>query len=436
MSKATLKTTHKESQAAAPTPAHKPFFMPSLTGEDALQRKDAPFFSPQPATPFFSPVQRAAAPAERTTKNHTGLPDPLKSGVESLSGLSMDDVKVHYNSPQPAQLHAHAYAQGNQIHIAPGQEQHLPHEAWHVVQQKQGRVKPTMQLKGKVNINDDAGLEKEADVMGAQLETVGPNLVSPKLNQNGGRMSAKRRNSDIASHKPIQQASYYARAPFFKFSSVNEAPIQAKSYKTEKAKNRHGYQGFIDVNKTDTSIELKGKLIGDEGQGLNTKGVVYMPEYKVQDDRNNPPERIREKEANMGANFFYPSDALRVQNLSAEPRGMKLGQILTYHHGLEAKRRSKPYVVAMKVSDARAPFYAPLGFRDYNGSKPWQSLNDQHNELEVGLRRDADNMEIAEIAKVQRKMAALKDDMEKSSMIIKTDDLITNSKRKFSPIWE
>merc|ERR1712127_196746 len=34
------------------------------------------------------------------------------------------------------------------------------------VQQKQGRVKPTMQMKGKVNVNDDAGLEKEADVMG------------------------------------------------------------------------------------------------------------------------------------------------------------------------------------------------------------------------------------------------------------------------------
>lgn len=35
-----------------------------------------------------------------------------------------------------------------------------------MVQQKQGRVKPTLQLKEKVNINDDAGLEKEADVMG------------------------------------------------------------------------------------------------------------------------------------------------------------------------------------------------------------------------------------------------------------------------------
>ncbi|BDD04592.1 eCIS core domain-containing protein [Aureibacter tunicatorum] len=100
--------------------------------------------------------------------NNTGLPDKLKTGVENLSGHSMDDVKVHYNSDKPAQLQAHAYAQGTDIHLASGQEKHLPHEAWHVVQQKQGRVKPTKQMKGKVNVNDDAGLEKEADVMGAK----------------------------------------------------------------------------------------------------------------------------------------------------------------------------------------------------------------------------------------------------------------------------
>ncbi|NVK35326.1 MAG: DUF4157 domain-containing protein [Rhodobacteraceae bacterium] len=98
--------------------------------------------------------------------NNTGLPDKLKSGIENLSGHSMDDVKVHYNSNMPAQLSAHAFAQGTDIHLASGQEKHLPHEAWHVVQQKQGRVKPTLQMKGRVSINDDPKLEKEADVMG------------------------------------------------------------------------------------------------------------------------------------------------------------------------------------------------------------------------------------------------------------------------------
>jgi hypothetical protein len=101
-------------------------------------------------------------------ENKTGLPGDLKTGVESLSGQSLDDVRVHRNSPQPADLNAHAYAQGTDIHVAPGQEQHLPHEAWHVVQQRQGRVKPTMQMAGSVPVNDDAGLEQEADVMGAK----------------------------------------------------------------------------------------------------------------------------------------------------------------------------------------------------------------------------------------------------------------------------
>ena len=105
------------------------------------------------------PVQQEEKP------NNTGLPDNLKTGIENLSGYSMDDVKVHYNSDKPAQLQALAYTQRTDIHVAPGQEKLLPHEAWHVVQQKQGRVQPTMQLKG-VNVNDNEGLEKEADVMG------------------------------------------------------------------------------------------------------------------------------------------------------------------------------------------------------------------------------------------------------------------------------
>jgi hypothetical protein len=138
--------------------------------EEALQAKS-----------IGAPVQReASTDASQTPKpNNTGLPDHLKSGIESLSGMSMDHVKVHYNSPQPAQLNAHAYAQGSDIHVAPGQEQHLPHEAWHVVQQAQGRVKPTMQMKSGVPVNDDAGLEAEADVMGAKAIQFQSHITPP-----------------------------------------------------------------------------------------------------------------------------------------------------------------------------------------------------------------------------------------------------------------
>ncbi|TKC86977.1 DUF4157 domain-containing protein [Trinickia terrae] len=125
--------------------------------------------------------------------NRTGMPDSLKAGIEHLSGLSMDHVKVHYNSRQPAQLNAAAYAMGSDIHVAPGEERHLPHEAWHVVQQARGLVKPTMQARG-VRINDNESLEREADVMGAralqlksapataQTDAVGTGTTSPTAN--------------------------------------------------------------------------------------------------------------------------------------------------------------------------------------------------------------------------------------------------------------
>lgn len=94
--------------------------------------------------------------------NATGIPNNIKSQAEQKSGFSFDDVRVHYNSLRPARLQAYAFTQGNQVYIGPGQEQHLRHELGHVVQQKQGRVRPT----GSVNhvpLNDDSRLEQEAD---------------------------------------------------------------------------------------------------------------------------------------------------------------------------------------------------------------------------------------------------------------------------------
>jgi hypothetical protein len=111
-------------------------------------------------------AQRAAGPGP-DAPNQTGMPGPLKAAVESMSGMDLSGVRVHANSEMPASLGALAYAQGNDIHLASGQEHHLPHEAWHVVQQRQGRVAPTLQMQG-VNINDDGGLEAEADRMGAK----------------------------------------------------------------------------------------------------------------------------------------------------------------------------------------------------------------------------------------------------------------------------
>ncbi|MFZ6011719.1 MAG: DUF4157 domain-containing protein [Bacteroidota bacterium] len=139
--------------------------------------------------------------------NKTGLPDHVRSGVESLSGIDMSDVRVHYNSSQPAQLSAHAYAQGNQIHIGPGQEKHLPHEAWHVVQQKQGRVKPTMQMKN-LGVNDDTSLEAEADTMGSKA--VQRKATNRALKKEAAQGSAVQRYSFFNPGRKIRAAPVIA----------------------------------------------------------------------------------------------------------------------------------------------------------------------------------------------------------------------------------
>lgn len=94
--------------------------------------------------------------------NQTGIPDGMRRRAEEVSGFSFDDVKVHYGSDKPGQLKALAFAQGSQVYLGPGQEQHLGHELGHVVQQKQGRVRPTGSVKGQP-LNDSRSLENEAD---------------------------------------------------------------------------------------------------------------------------------------------------------------------------------------------------------------------------------------------------------------------------------
>lgn len=137
----------------------------------------------------FLDSQRLAASA--------GLPGHLKTGVERLSGLSLSDVRVHYNSPKPQQLQALAYAHGSDIHLGPGQEKHLAHEAWHVVQQKQGLSPTTLQMKGGP-ASGDQKLEAEADKQGAQAaqQAAQPDAVhaDPASNRNDGLAASVKEN--------------------------------------------------------------------------------------------------------------------------------------------------------------------------------------------------------------------------------------------------
>jgi hypothetical protein len=137
--------------------------------------------------------------------------EKIKTNMENISGVSLADVKVRYNSEQPSKLGALAFTKGNEIHVAPGQEMHLPHEMWHAVQQKQGRVKPTGSIKGN-KVNRSAVLEKEADVMGmkalSSVAKFAPSRSASKSVAAGKVVQKKESDKKDQGKKDKQQVSH------------------------------------------------------------------------------------------------------------------------------------------------------------------------------------------------------------------------------------
>jgi hypothetical protein len=99
------------------------------------------------------------------------LPSEVRTKMETAFAADFSDVRVHIGH-EATSLGAIAYTWGTNIHFAPGQynphtlqgQKLLGHELWHVLQQKQGRVKNP--FGGGVAVVQDHALEAEADRMG------------------------------------------------------------------------------------------------------------------------------------------------------------------------------------------------------------------------------------------------------------------------------
>ncbi len=105
----------------------------------------------------------------------SGIPDEVMGKMESTFNTDFSNVNIVQNSSKASEAGALAYAQGNDVHFAPGQfspetpggQQLLGHELSHVVQQRQGRVQANSAVNGMA-VNNDHALEAEADAMGAK----------------------------------------------------------------------------------------------------------------------------------------------------------------------------------------------------------------------------------------------------------------------------
>jgi len=163
--------------------------------------------------------------AGRRAKNETGLPDGVKAGVERLSGRSLDGVRVRYNSPSPLRFGASAYTDGSHIDVGPGQEKHVAHEAWHVVQQLQGRVRPTVRA-GGMSLNMDDRLEREADEMGAKASLMGRGRETMDSREGGLEIPAL----DAHSGEPAGQVAQLKTNLRFSTDVTGESKITASEH--------------------------------------------------------------------------------------------------------------------------------------------------------------------------------------------------------------
>jgi pimeloyl-ACP methyl ester carboxylesterase len=133
------------------------------TKSTILQPKLKPFIQPK--------LQQGSGYFTKSQGNK--LPENVQSKMESSFGQDFSDVNIHTDSDNATKLGAKAYAQGKDVHFAPGEfqpnskegQELIGHELTHVVQQKEGKVQGG-EVHGKDMVNQDVSLEKEADDAG------------------------------------------------------------------------------------------------------------------------------------------------------------------------------------------------------------------------------------------------------------------------------
>lgn len=120
---------------------------------------------------FFSP---ATEPTPVQLKKNENLPEDLQTNMEHSLGHDFSNVNIQKDSQEAADMHARAFTKGDSVHFARGEfDPHseqgknlIGHEFTHVAQQRSGAVQPTRIMGKGLQLNDNQGLEHEADHFG------------------------------------------------------------------------------------------------------------------------------------------------------------------------------------------------------------------------------------------------------------------------------
>lgn len=386
----------------------------------------------QPAIASQLQVKAMPAPASLAAQSSaSSLPRQLKQGLEHLSGLPMDKVKVHYNSAKPAQLQAHAYAEAEQIHLAPGQSQHLPHEAWHLVQQKQGRVKPTTQRQG-VTLNDDRKLEREADLMGAKAlaGSVSALQKSAALTSDSGQPPVQTIANTAAAPMQLQQApgwyrinkaanfrnndaGYTVRAklPVGTIVEVIDKGYKVSRFKAGWSENEHSWseipihnlQGWVEDSKLSAGAkngvtphdEIAPRILAHRAHHYQGTGAHYHSKVREGVSFNilKQGRRFEISNATPGLSGYLEyaqvGKTIDLRHFEAQPEGLGLGSVLMYEFAIFAESLGIHSVAVQTSALSAMGAYQAFGGKPLPGKEGAFMRLQQRYQTDMGLHQDA-----------------------------------------------
>ncbi|MBL9003681.1 MAG: DUF4157 domain-containing protein [Myxococcales bacterium] len=290
------------------------------------------------------------------------LPAGLQAGIEQLSGISASDVRVHYGSARPAELGAAAYTQGRDIFVAKGAERHLPHEAWHVIQQKQRRVPITMEMQG-IGMNQDRRLESEAETMGDRAATLG--------RHGAGRMSPtalRPRQLDLPATSPVQG--------FFDPNFDDKNIINANNYITTNGRViMNKYKSLANGNNANSKYISNLFLVNDLGNS-----------YKVWKERQ---DALNAKEVIRVLNQMEEA-TMRAQVVSVE--NIKFGTEFTFTDEHKQKTNNKKYEDNRLIAKLR--LNEVIANKDESKDDPQKPYQDEANRLLKAWKSDVNLCQI------------------------------------------
>lgn len=185
---------------------------------------------------------------------------------------------MHYNSPKPAEVGAHAYTEGLEVYIAPGQEEHLAHELWHVIQQLQGRVKATGMVEGNP-LNEQPTLELEATQKGNQAKNGQTGTETP-INQ----------TAQLPTVTPVQRTLVYDQDAIEEDMKHSPSHFEALGFVT--ATSANGKRVWVRAKDKDAVLDLDAPQetleAGNLAHESSPKAVGNVKNYlKAQADYQN-----------------------------------------------------------------------------------------------------------------------------------------------------